>query len=245
MGFPKTGTSALQVFFARNQASLAQRGVAYPWAHPKAQRGGVTTGNAAWLAMSADGLPQEARSQELMDLLRMETNVLLSSEHFSGTTVATLQRLKDEAGDLRLLVYLREHADMTLAHYTTVLGSRRWTEKPPFPEFAKFYLNLPYMTFATRLDELEAIVGAENLTVRSYKQERQRLPESALDWLGLAVDGLDLSLPLVNRSAGREALVYPDVVADIRRSRAADLATVVRRWFPGRSVEEVFDFPAC
>jgi hypothetical protein len=242
MGLPKTGTSALQVFFARNHAGLGRKGVAYPWPHPKAQRGGVTTGNAAWLAMSPDGFPADDRSDELRRLLA-SGNVVLSSEYFSGTSAATLNALRDEAGDLRLLIYLREHADMALAHYTTVLGSKRWAEKPAFPDFAKFYLNFPYMTFSSRLEELESIVGPQNLAVRSYKQNRERLPESAVDWLGLTADGLDTSLAAVNRSAGRHTRAYPEVLADIRRSRADDLETVVRKWFPGQGIEDVFDFP--
>jgi hypothetical protein len=99
------------------------------------------------------------------------------------------------------------------------------------------------MSFLSRLDELEAMVGAERLTVRSYKQERERLPQSAVDWLGLTREGLDMELPAVNRSVGRDARHYPDVVSAIRRNRAGDLEAVTRRWFPGQAVEEVFDFP--
>ena len=60
IGPPKTGTSALQVFFARNAKALRRQGLIYPWAE-RAAGGEITTGNAAWLAGRPTGFPRPFR----------------------------------------------------------------------------------------------------------------------------------------------------------------------------------------
>lgn len=101
VGPPKTGTSALQVFFARNAAALRRQGVLYPWGEA-ALDGAVTSGNGAWLAAWEEGFPKSLpEGRTLIRLLRRGHNVLLSSEYFVTTDPRVLESLKRQADEVR------------------------------------------------------------------------------------------------------------------------------------------------
>jgi hypothetical protein len=97
----------------------------------------------------------------------------------------------------------------------------------------------PHLNFAEFLDGVAEIFGAENMAVKSYKQNKDRLPESALETIGLSPEGFDLDVGKVNKSPISEA-PDPALVQAIRDRYRAENERAVKVWFPGQSVEDVF-----
>src|SRR5688572_8813638 len=125
IGLPKTGSSALQVFFARNEAALKANQLMYPWPGP-AKEGRATPGNAKWLAKHEGGFPHETeRGAQLAKWLKRGRGVLLSSEELAKADPATLIGLRDIGGDTRVLVYLRDQADMMVSRFNQLRGYGR------------------------------------------------------------------------------------------------------------------------
>src|SRR4051794_33359112 len=92
-GLAKTGSSALQVFFARNTLAFRKQGIIYPW-HSHAVEGKVTSGNGLWLAVQHAEEPGYAlRLEKLTGYIRNDRNVLLSSEFFETADQPRLERI--------------------------------------------------------------------------------------------------------------------------------------------------------
>ncbi len=239
MGLPKTGSSALQTFFARNGKVLKERGIFYPW--PGAQRTGrPTAGNAKWLAKYEKGWPEESdRAAQLTKWLRRRRSVLLSSEHFSKADPETLAAIRDRAGDVRVLVYVRDQAEMIISRYHQMkeLGELR-----PYSTIDRYFGDggtSPHLRFGEFLHGVSSIFGRDRMTVKAYRQNKHRLAQSALETLGLTEEGFDFEIGTVNKSPTVET-PNPEIVKATRLRYRPENERTVREWFPGQTVEEVF-----
>src|ERR1700761_9452859 len=151
IGYPQTGTTALQSFFSQNAARLAEQGLLYP------QTGQLH--NAHYLFNFALGLghwdegaveaPEVLAEKLKHEIASTSCNrVLLSSEYFMLAGPDAIARIKALFADydIRVLVYLRRHDDALEAAYAQ---SAKTAVAPPWqPNIESFILyqltaNLP------------------------------------------------------------------------------------------------------
>lgn len=239
IGQPKTGSSALQVFFARNAEAFWRQGSAYPWGDA-ARDGSTTSGNGQWLAWYQEGFPgQFAETRAMLATLAAGRGLVLSSEYFSGASRRLLRALKQRVGDVRVLVYLRSPADMIVAHYAHELARTPHRPETSLAEYAADYWCRPYARQAAYLDGLAALFGRENIAARSYRLARADLARDAVTAMGFAPDGFDYDVPRVNATPPPpdEAGVVMERLKEISRPEIERVAT---EWFPGQTVEDVY-----
>ncbi len=243
VGPPKTGTSALQVFFARNAEALRRQGLLYPWGEA-ARDGRVSSGNARWLADWEGDYPRRLpQAKVLKRLLARGWNVLLSSEYFVTAEDRVMRALPALAGDVKVLVYVREQADTVVSGLASSMA--RNPDLPPIPlpdHAANFWCSL-YGRTADYLDYLAELYGRKNIRVRSYKQARGRLARDAVEAMGLTPEGFDFT-PLRVNETPRQKPSDPRVIAGLREVSREQNERIVREWFPGQTIEDVLDFPA-
>ncbi len=242
VGPSKTGTSALQVFFARNAKALRRQGLLYPWGE-RAAKGEITAGNAAWLARWEHGFPRRLpQGRSLIRLLRRGRDVLLSSEYFAVSDRSVLESLKLFADDVKVLVYVREQADTVVSGFASGKARNPALREQRLEDHAADFWASRRGRLADLLDFFEDVYGRENLRVRSYKQARRNLGRDAVEAMGLSPDGFDFSVVRVNETPP-EKESDPRVIAGLREISREQNERVVREWFPGQTVEDVFDFP--
>jgi hypothetical protein len=242
VGQPKTGTSALQVSFARNARAFWNQGAWYPWGD-NALGGEITSGNAEWLARWEGDFPDHLQpAQDLAQVLASGRSAVLSSEWLCYTHDGLLREMKARFPATKILAYLRDPVAMTIAHH--IHGRTRnptvWTG--PLSEFAADHWCLRFVRQGEYLDWMANLFGAENMAVRSYRQARSRLPQDAVEAMGFSPKGFDFTTPEVNPTLPFAA---PDraVVAGLREISAPEMERVVREWFPGQTIEEVYGQP--
>lgn len=223
IGLPKTGTSALQVLFAKNAKTFYKKGLRYPGV---SERVGseelITSGNGAKIARQAfleDG-ESAASSLTLLEraLRAADRNVLLSSEYFASWGERQHQALKEYAAGfgyaVRVIAYLRDQADIVVTHYFQGLKRRPGyvdVRGDNFTEFAREYLKgHSYLDFEWLMGLLAKTYGASNVRVRSTKRGDlvdNSLICDVLDALGLVPDGdFDLNIPKVNPTPNQQEM---------------------------------------
>lgn len=184
IGLPKTGTSALQVFFARNAKELYRKGLRYPGAQERVGTEEIiTSGNGSHLALGAFGLHRDSHMETSLGIFEGamragDRNVLISSEYFSVWEAGRYVELKQIAAQfgftVKILAYLRDQADMVVTHYFQ--GLKR---KPgyvdvggnDFEQYAADYIEKQkYLDFNELLEMLSGVYGKQNVRVRSTKR---------------------------------------------------------------------------
>jgi hypothetical protein len=240
IGLPKTGSSALQVFFAKNDAALKKNHLLYPWPGP-AKQGRATPGNAKWLAMHEGGFPHDSeRGEQLVKWLKRGRGVLLSSEELAKADPATLIGLRDLTDDTRVLVYLRDQADMMVSRFNQLRGYGKFG---PERTLEWYTADSPaagaHFRFGEFLDGIAGIFGREKMSVLSYRQNKHRLPQSALEAMGVPEDGFEFEVGKVNKTPDIDT-PDPEMLKAIRARYRAENERAVNDWFPGQSVEDVF-----
>ena len=239
IGLPKTGSSALQVFFAKNAAALKKNALLYPWPGP-ARHGRATPGNAKWLAMQ-EGFPHDNdRDAQLVKWLKRGRGVLLSSEELAKADPSTLIAVRDRAEDARILVYLRDQADILVARFNQLRGYGKFGPERTLEWYtAENPGSGQHLRFGEFLEGMAGIFGREKMAVRSYRQNKDRLPQSALEAMGVPEDGFEFEVGRVNKTPTIET-PDPEMVKAIRARYRAENERAVKDWFPGQSVEDVF-----
>lgn len=172
-GFAKTGTSALQVGFARNRDWLLAQGVDYlEGGHfDHGLRGAVSSGNAVDVAYHLARLEDRPeRIDELVARLAASSGerVLLSSEFFQSARRPQLQALVDAvraAGfDVQAVFLVRSYYEWLWSAYVQNVKNHAVTAS--FADWAKAS-GLAHM-FAGTLELYDTILGAANVRVLSY-----------------------------------------------------------------------------
>ena len=191
LGTPKTGTTALQHFLSSNADALSSHGVAYP-TMPFSYRFIPPARNAHFIiapekrdACGDDSGHEEELVERALDVVTgaFETHdtVILSDESlwFIAPRIAkfmrpVMERADAEGWTVRAIAWLRKQDDMAQSVWMQqaknpmrypAVSWERWREKQ--------YINLDY---ARTLGFFADIIGAENITVRTY--EKSALAES-------------------------------------------------------------------
>jgi len=219
-GLPKTGTSSLQVFFARNRAKLLERDVDYlPIGDfESASAGLISTGNGVLVARSLlpDGNPSSLDDPGLhLDNFSRAAvasafgTLLLSSEYFAN---ADLLRLKAWADDLRgqgitakLVYFIRSQDQLISAMYSQFVKRSHCRETAD--EFAaRVYQDRPHLRHASFHAGRCAAFGDSNVECLIYDETLLRPKGLFLMFLEAArIDPAGLNFELDDVNTGLSA----------------------------------------
>lgn len=217
LGVPKTGTSAIQVFLARNRAALAARGVDYlPIGEfPIGREGHISSGNGAYLARTllpenaparlADASPHRAEFYAALEQSACETG-LVSSELFTDARQELLEELlttlRAKAIAPRAIIYVRRQDQLLTSAYIQQVKRHGSTELPD-AYVRRVYRGLAFLKYASFYHRLVALFGSGKVEVRLYGPvvcEGPRLFQDFLAALGIAPKGFATDLSEVNTS---------------------------------------------
>lgn len=175
LGGPKTGTSALQAFLAKNRAALLAKGLDYPALEDlaPAELGGISSGNGVGVALhflepgKHDAKNAYPRFIEVLNS-KSARSVLLSSEYFAYLRGEDFTRCRAAAAStgrkLRLILYVRPQIPSIISTYAQRI--KRHCEIATIEEF--WNTNRKNFDYLPRIRAFEAAVGKENLIVRPY-----------------------------------------------------------------------------
>lgn len=185
IGIFKTGSSALQVFFAQNIEELQTHGIHYPALAmvKSAQKGHITAGNGVWIARSllpkSNSMSKPELRKDQLNLLgnilheNAGNDVLLSSEFFSDIEIDNMGALKAVADQknyrIKLIIALREQVSYLESLYIQHVKRRSiiLTPEEYLPQIYKNFIHLHYGRF---LSERAALFGEENINVYNYHE---------------------------------------------------------------------------
>ncbi|NVJ96859.1 MAG: hypothetical protein HWE25_01840 [Alphaproteobacteria bacterium] len=204
IGTPKTGTTALQVFLAKNEDALEKQGVRYLPIGPRRNRQSpkMDQGNAQPLARSLlpAGTPYNLRQNQKALMAEFKSALdncgeqipIISGEAFCELPLETLKSLvqnMNAAGfEPKILVWVREHAAYLESRYNQFVKKRMETDD--FETFVKkMCADHPYLAYGRFADQLAEMVGSENVLVRAFG-ERDTCEEFA-DIVGLDMSELE------------------------------------------------------
>jgi len=227
IGFPKTGTSAIQAHINSNKNWLAKRGVYLPKSGYCSGLGhcflfGASDANEppkeiAWLLGDTSAIANLAEEIQACEKAGFD-RVLLSWESFSALDRPLISKLKSCFGNhnVTLYAYVREQAELTQSLILQGIKSGR-ARGTVFSSIANESLTSPwYLDFFSVFSMWEEEFG-EDITIRTKIYQRGSLVESDIvadffDWLGLKIDrhfarqGADVNHSLDFRAAAFLAL---------------------------------------
>lgn len=217
LGVPKTGTSAIQVFLARNRAALVAHGIDYlPIGEfGMGREGHISSGNGAYLARTllpenaparlADASPHRAELYAALEQSPCETG-LVSSELFTDARQELLEELlitlRAKAITPRAIIYVRRQDQLLTSAYIQQV-KRHGSIELPDAYVRRVYRGLAFLKYASFYHRLVALFGAGKVTVRLYGPavcEGPRLFQDFLAALAVAPEGFATDLSEVNTS---------------------------------------------
>ena len=217
LGMPKTGSSALQVFLARNRSALLERGVDYLPIGEFALgvNGRISAGNGAYLArtlLAPDSParivdPERHRAEFNEAVAASQARVgIVSSELFIDAKRDALEGLIGDLGErgiaVKALYYIRRHDQFLASAYMQQVKRHGCTDSPE--TYARVaYRQHPFLKYRSFYGYLSEIFGAKNILCRLYEgtaMQGDGLFRDVLDALGIAADGLAFEVPDVNTS---------------------------------------------
>jgi len=223
IGLPKTGSSALQVWFAGKSAEFAAQGLAYPAVEDLkgARAGRITSGNAGLLARSL--LPENdplalheggrrVRQAFVQALRQAGGDVLLSSEMFvagrdcTGPIVEAVRIASAEGFRTHLVLFARDQLSYLCALYIQRVKRHQHTgDASAF--IGKSFPRARVLRYKTFCDSVASIDGVAGLTALAYSPDPEH---SIFDRFRRALGCNELPLPegecIVNTSLGLNEL---------------------------------------
>ncbi|WPL20019.1 hypothetical protein [Thiorhodovibrio frisius] len=194
---PKCGSSALQVFLAKNRQRLLAEGIDYLALSDlsQAKKGGITSGNAGFLSRSMLDKADEGYFQDdgtlYQSLLDAVSNTktescLLSSEFFAfvGTDAyrKLLEDLRAQDCQAKCIYYVRRQDQVLVSGYMQKVKRHHYTGDPEtfVRDTYQEYVLLRYYDSARRFEQL---FGAGNLIVGLYEATQRHPKGIAGDFL--------------------------------------------------------------
>jgi hypothetical protein len=207
VGFPKTGSSALQYGFAKNRGLLAERGIHYaaPRRSPLDRETGISGGNgralSRYLAKELGGGEAENLAFETaFDSLFASPDhpiALVSAESLAFSDGEMLARFAEKVARDRPLVVVALVRDIyghaRSAWMQGIKGSR---STKTFAKFCEKYDNQQVL----RLRVFHDALGCKPIRLVHYDSVRSDLLRAFLEAIEVPTSDLDTSLPPVNRS---------------------------------------------
>lgn len=221
-GAPKTGTSFLQVLFARYADRLSANGVVYPPGHlfDEAKEGQITSGNGVEMANYLRPLlPHEISDKDAFIVGFEETlastagkNVLYSSEFLIAPvgerSNAVLEIAKRYDYRIRYIYFVRDIAAAFLATYSQMV--KRSGEARPMTECLREWDP----GYSDALQHACAVFGRNNVEVYNYDERRESLAAFFFKEV-LQVGFAPEESPIVNRSLTAKELEWQRLVNSV------------------------------
>jgi hypothetical protein len=174
IGAGKTGTSALQSFFAINKKNLEKYNIFYPYSEneEKAKQFKITNGNAKELAnlLIDKNIDKEKIKKYLNNDIKesKEKHILYSSERLHHFREENMKIFKDIADKNRyeiiIIYYIRSIIDHLVSFYHQLIKQHLYTKS--FNEYIKEF-NSP---FVKNIDKLLNLFDKENIIIKNYKK---------------------------------------------------------------------------
>lgn len=192
IGIGKTGSSALQSFLAKNRERLYEDGIWYPELNAGLkveEKLKLFNGNAEFLiqfSMNYEEMSKERR--QLFDdtctkLQNADSNkdILLSREMTLGEAEMVCKNFVAQGFDVKVIVYLRRQ---------DLLGESLWNQGVKSRSYAGSCLDFiqsieQELDYYSRLREIAAVVGKENVNVSIYEPGSEDIFAACLDILGI------------------------------------------------------------
>ncbi len=195
IGLEKTGTSSVQLFFAKSQPGLLRTGLLYPMTFRPRPEFDNHAGLAAAAQLDDSDAemtrlsPRQAGESRAMMRDRLAgsfmqelaehraTIAVISSEHLSSRlrSISEVRNVADMLGridvrELAVHVMLRNQVDMAASWYATTIkgGETRHLDQIQLPEL------LPYLSFAAVIDRWRVAFGASAMRVYSFDELRAK-----------------------------------------------------------------------
>ena len=215
IGIPKTGSSALQVFLAKNATLLTEKSVNYLQIGEFAlgKQGQISSGNGALLARSIFPENAQARTadpdrhiKEFFDALNRSTaNIaIISSEMFIDVSKEAFSRLLDRIAKTgvksRVFYYVRSQTQFMSSAYIQQVKRHHYT-KTPGEYIQSSYKHIPFLKYHSLYEKLCEIFGSENVVCRTYDaaiKARSGVFHSFLNAFSVDPEGLSLTTADVN-----------------------------------------------
>lgn len=214
MGMPKTGTSALQVLFAKNRDVLEKYGVIYPNSKfdGQAVNEKITSGNGVELAKFFNpNLPHHGNFSNYLNVLEkiLKSNagktILFSSEFLSLARGDRYNQLIDlmtkHDVELTCVFYVRSVVGHAISAYSQYIKRHKYSQT--FNHFIKHDLNYAFWTLNNALEK-----GHNKVVIRNYDEAKKNIYyDFLLNVLNLKeVNDFELPAKAVNRSLSKEEL---------------------------------------
>lgn len=183
-GLPKTGTSALQVFFAQKMQELKDIGLDYMELIDisDAKRGNITSGNGENFARSMLNSNHEAYIDDINGAIlkkffdKIENSkfnkLLLSSEYFNIIPINNIENLKNMLSQkgviLKFIYYVRRQDQFLMSAYMQRVKNHGYKETPD-KFILENYKNIFFLNYYTLSKTYQDILGKDNLYVYTYE----------------------------------------------------------------------------
>ena len=186
-GLPKNGSSALQVFFSKNQDNLRNHDVEYFSLGDieEGRKGNITSGNGSLLSRSMLNEKHEAfykngatLYEEFLDRVSLSKQKvgLLSSEFFAIVPLQNIRKLKEDLENqgvnLKFIFYVRRQDQFLMSGYIQRVKRHGHIGNPN--EYLKTqFKKVHFLNYYGYFNELELVLGPENISVSIYENTKE------------------------------------------------------------------------
>src|SRR5450631_1704407 len=207
IGIPKTGSSALQVFWAQNREALLEQSVDYFSIGEFAlgKRGKISAGNGSYIARSflrPHTAGYKANRDEQLAALDVQISAstcdtgLLSSELFIFADDAVLSNFRDWLAargiSLRFFYFIRNQVQFLISSYIQQVKRHACTETAE--EYVlRVYEKLHHIKYSRLFERIAKIVGTAQIVCKDYHDARaltHGIYDAFLTSFGLQSQGL-------------------------------------------------------
>lgn len=208
IGTPKTGTSALQHFFANNRKLLEGKGVYYPDLGFRFPDIGKHR-NAHFLSYKkyiekkqrdyeTEKAIRDEGIQKLDEAFKSHDTILLSDEHIwnekemIGQTLPALKsHFAEQEVQIKVIVYLRRQDQVIQSFWAQKIKESSAISFEKYMEKEKYrFFRLDY---AARIQEFADVLGKENVIVRCYEKQQYQGEQKTIMSDFLQILGLEIT----------------------------------------------------
>lgn len=171
IGTHKTGSTALQKFFAANTSELLKAGWSYPEFNSMKSKYDDTYKNARYLFEGGQLVAYDSLIwKEQWDYIRSElesNNVIISAEEFFVIDTSDfLMKALREYSNIKVIVYLRRQDEIIESYWKHSVKEKLCTTY----SIDTVRVDIPRLHYEEKLLQIEEIIGKDNLIVRVFEK---------------------------------------------------------------------------
>ncbi len=221
IGLPKTGTCAIQVFFAQNRDALLELGLNYPNSYEHdAENGKISGGNAMWVSQYMN-MFYTSKLTNLINYftyyyinsdLKQNYDILYSTELFTGSLSAfvdemdlhdklkPLRKIADKHGyEIKIICFYRSVVEYIYSYYAQCVKYERYSNS-----FAYFIRHdFDFNKILNGIKNWNNIIGTGNYYLVNYDDHKHNLPQPIAQIIGIDIGNIEKKTntkKIINRS---------------------------------------------